>query len=152
MNVYYDLCVLLWKFHRKLSRLSGSEPCLTATSGIVVYYYYFYFFYRLLVKGAGRVFRLASNFRSLSSLVTNMAPASRAVAVVALSLLYLSGEIVSTEYFSTLTLFNNELHKQGCSSLSEWEDYAADCGKSLFFLLSLCLVLLGATVTAAPGG
>lgn len=67
-----------------------------------------------------------------------MAPASRVVAVVALSLLYLSGEIVSTEYFSTLTFFNNELHKQGCSSLSEWEDYAADCGKSLsFFTVAL---------------
>ncbi|XP_014894216.1 tetratricopeptide repeat protein 13 isoform X3 [Poecilia latipinna] len=59
-----------------------------------------------------------------------MAPASRAVAVVALSLLYLCGGIISTEFFSTLTLFNNELHKQGCSSLSEWEDYAADCAES----------------------
>ncbi|XP_014851725.1 PREDICTED: tetratricopeptide repeat protein 13 isoform X2 [Poecilia mexicana] len=60
-----------------------------------------------------------------------MAPASRAVAVVALSLLYLCGGIISTEFFSTLTLFNNELHKQGCSSLSEWEDYAADCESSV---------------------
>ncbi|TNN49132.1 Tetratricopeptide repeat protein 13 [Liparis tanakae] len=56
-----------------------------------------------------------------------MAPASRSVVVVALSLLYLSRTIFSSEYFSTLTLFNNELHKQGCSSLSEWEEYAADC-------------------------
>ncbi|XP_015803062.1 tetratricopeptide repeat protein 13 isoform X3 [Nothobranchius furzeri] len=60
-----------------------------------------------------------------------MAPSSRAVAVVALSLLYLSVETISTEYFSTLTLFNNELPKQGCSSVSEWEDYAADCEPSL---------------------
>lgn len=62
-----------------------------------------------------------------------MAPASRDVAVVALSLLCLCRGVVSTEYFSTLSLFNNELHKQGCSSLSEWEEYAADCGKVLFF-------------------
>ncbi|XP_015227211.1 PREDICTED: tetratricopeptide repeat protein 13 [Cyprinodon variegatus] len=60
-----------------------------------------------------------------------MAPVSRAVAVAALSLLYLCGGIISTEFFSTLTLFNNELHKQGCSSLSEWEDYAADCDSSV---------------------
>lgn len=66
-----------------------------------------------------------------------MAPASRAVVVVGLSLLYLSGAILSTEYFSTLTLFNNELHKQGCSSLSEWEEYAADCGKVSVFAHSL---------------
>uniref|UniRef100_M3ZW50 Tetratricopeptide repeat domain 13 n=1 Tax=Xiphophorus maculatus TaxID=8083 RepID=M3ZW50_XIPMA len=78
-----------------------------------------------------------------------MAPASRAVAVVALSLLYLCGGIISTEFFSTLTLFNNELHKQGCSSLSEWEDYAADCGKPPLyrFLATVCHVLLGPTVT-----
>lgn len=63
----------------------------------------------------------------------NMAPASRAVVLVALSLLYLCRAIFSTEYFSTLTLFNNELHKQGCSSLSEWEEYAADCGKVSVF-------------------
>ncbi|XP_008287261.1 tetratricopeptide repeat protein 13 [Stegastes partitus] len=63
-----------------------------------------------------------------------MAPASRAVVVVALSLLYLCQAIFSTEYFSTLTLFNNELHKQGCSSLSEWEDYAADCESSILQL------------------
>lgn len=58
-----------------------------------------------------------------------MASPSRAVVVVVLSLLYLSRAILSSEYFSSLTLFNNELHKQGCSSLSEWEEYAADCGK-----------------------
>lgn len=62
-----------------------------------------------------------------------MAPASRAV-VVALSLLYLCRVIFSSEYFSTLTLFNNELHKQGCSSLSEWEEYAADCESSILQL------------------
>lgn len=78
-----------------------------------------------------------------------MAPTSRAVVVVALSLLYLCRTIFSSEYFSTLTLFNNELHKQGCSSLSEWEEYAADCGKEKSPLsLLLCHVLLrGPTVT-----
>uniref|UniRef100_G3NUR7 Tetratricopeptide repeat domain 13 n=1 Tax=Gasterosteus aculeatus aculeatus TaxID=481459 RepID=G3NUR7_GASAC len=63
-----------------------------------------------------------------------MAPASRAVVVVALSLLYLCRTVFSSEYFSTLTLFNNELHKQGCSSLSEWEEYAADCESSILQL------------------
>ncbi|XP_074470869.1 tetratricopeptide repeat protein 13 isoform X1 [Sebastes fasciatus] len=65
-----------------------------------------------------------------------MAPASRAVVMAALSLLYLSRTIFSSEYFSssTLTLFNNELHKQGCSSLSEWEEYAADCESSILQL------------------
>ena len=62
----------------------------------------------------------------------NMAPASRAVVVLALSLLYSSRAIFSTEYFSTLTFFNSELHKHGCSSPSEWEEYATDCGKALF--------------------
>eukprot|EP00064_Thunnus_orientalis_P019513 superscaffoldBa00004912_g19635 len=62
-----------------------------------------------------------------------MAPASRAVAA-ALSLLYLSRVIFSTEYFSAITLFNNDLHKQGCSSLSEWEEYAADCESSILQL------------------
>uniref|UniRef100_A0A3Q3GIC2 Tetratricopeptide repeat domain 13 n=1 Tax=Labrus bergylta TaxID=56723 RepID=A0A3Q3GIC2_9LABR len=63
-----------------------------------------------------------------------MAPSSRDVVLVALSLLYLSRAILSSEYFSTLTLFNNELHKQGCSSLSEWEEYAADCESSILQL------------------
>ncbi|MEQ2165018.1 hypothetical protein GOODEAATRI_012639 [Goodea atripinnis] len=83
-----------------------------------------------------------------------MAPASRAVAVVALSLLYLCGGIISSEFFSTLTLFNNELHKQGCSSLSEWEDYAADCGKlSLYRCLCIvCHVLPGTSVIVRPDG
>ncbi|GLD73817.1 tetratricopeptide repeat protein 13 [Lates japonicus] len=63
-----------------------------------------------------------------------MAPASRAVVLVAISLLYLCRAIISTEYFSTLTLFNNELHKQGCSSLSEWEEYAADCESAILQL------------------
>uniref|UniRef100_A0A672FI12 Tetratricopeptide repeat domain 13 n=1 Tax=Salarias fasciatus TaxID=181472 RepID=A0A672FI12_SALFA len=62
-----------------------------------------------------------------------MAPASRAVVVV-LSVLHLSRTILCTEYFSTLTLFNQELHKQGCSSLSDWEDFAADCESSILQL------------------
>uniref|UniRef100_A0A8C7KA08 Tetratricopeptide repeat domain 13 n=1 Tax=Oncorhynchus kisutch TaxID=8019 RepID=A0A8C7KA08_ONCKI len=55
-----------------------------------------------------------------------MAPAG-SVVVVALSLLYLSRAIFSTEYLSTLTFFNSELHKHGCSSPSEWEEYTTDC-------------------------
>ncbi|KAK6297399.1 hypothetical protein J4Q44_G00319820 [Coregonus suidteri] len=55
-----------------------------------------------------------------------MAPAG-SVVVVALSLLYLSRAIFSTEYFSTHTFFNSELHKHGCSSPSEWEEYTTDC-------------------------
>uniref|UniRef100_A0A4W5NLY6 Tetratricopeptide repeat domain 13 n=1 Tax=Hucho hucho TaxID=62062 RepID=A0A4W5NLY6_9TELE len=55
-----------------------------------------------------------------------MAPAG-SVVVVALSLLYLARAIFSTEYFSTLTFFNSELHKHGCSSPSEWEEYTTDC-------------------------
>lgn len=62
-----------------------------------------------------------------------MAPAERAVAAVLLSLLCLFRAIFSSEYFSSLTLFNNELSKQGCSSLSDWEEYAADCGKVSVF-------------------
>lgn len=69
-----------------------------------------------------------------------MAPADRAVVAVLLSLLYLCRAIFSSEYFSSLTLFNNELSKQGCSSLSEWEEYAADCGKVSVSLLLLCHV------------
>uniref|UniRef100_A0A3P8Z5T7 Tetratricopeptide repeat domain 13 n=1 Tax=Esox lucius TaxID=8010 RepID=A0A3P8Z5T7_ESOLU len=64
----------------------------------------------------------------------NMAPAGRGVVVVALSLLYLSPAIISTEYFSTLTFFNSELHKHGCSSPSEWEEYATDCESSILQL------------------
>jgi hypothetical protein len=60
-----------------------------------------------------------------------MAPAG-SVVVVALSLLYLSRAIFSTEYLSTLTFFNSELHKHGCSSPSEWEEYTTDCGKRSF--------------------
>uniref|UniRef100_A0A3Q3XCA5 Uncharacterized protein n=1 Tax=Mola mola TaxID=94237 RepID=A0A3Q3XCA5_MOLML len=63
-----------------------------------------------------------------------MAPSSRDLVMVVLSLLYLCRAILSSEYFSTLTLFNNELHKQGCSSLSEWEEYAADCESSILQL------------------
>lgn len=66
-----------------------------------------------------------------------MASASRALVVVVLSLLCLCRAVFSSEYFSTLTLFNNELHKQGCSSLSEWEEYAADCGKVSLFAVTL---------------
>lgn len=64
-----------------------------------------------------------------------MAPGSRAVVAVALSLVYLCRAVCSSEYLSPLTLFNNELSKQGCSSLSEWEEY--ECGKvSLFAVAS----------------
>ncbi|XP_072534205.1 tetratricopeptide repeat protein 13 isoform X1 [Salminus brasiliensis] len=56
-----------------------------------------------------------------------MAPAGRAVVVVALSLLYLSRAIFSTEYFSTLTFSDGELSEHGCGPPSEWEEYAADC-------------------------
>lgn len=89
----------------------------------------------------GRVCAVLSNCKSFRSLASHMqhimAPASRAVVVVVLSLLYLCRAIFSSEYFSTLTLFKNELHKQGCSSLSEWEEYAADCGKFYLFAVSL---------------
>uniref|UniRef100_A0A4W5N6Z3 Tetratricopeptide repeat domain 13 n=1 Tax=Hucho hucho TaxID=62062 RepID=A0A4W5N6Z3_9TELE len=63
-----------------------------------------------------------------------MAPAGRGVVVVVLSFLYLFRAIFSTEYFSTLTLFNSELHKHGCSSPSEWEEYASDCESSILQL------------------
>ncbi|XP_062267284.1 tetratricopeptide repeat protein 13 isoform X2 [Platichthys flesus] len=66
--------------------------------------------------------------------MSNMAPGSRAAAVLVLSLLCLSRASVSTEHFSALTLFNNELHRQGCSSLSEWEEYASDCESSILQL------------------
>lgn len=58
-----------------------------------------------------------------------MAPAGRAVVVLALSLLYLSGAIISTEYFSTLAFFNGELNERGCGPSSEWEEYSPDCGE-----------------------
>uniref|UniRef100_A0A673Y6W4 Tetratricopeptide repeat domain 13 n=1 Tax=Salmo trutta TaxID=8032 RepID=A0A673Y6W4_SALTR len=63
-----------------------------------------------------------------------MAPAGRGVVVVVLSFLYLFRVIFSTEYFSTLTFFNSELHKHGCSSPSEWEEYASDCESSILQL------------------
>uniref|UniRef100_A0A3P9JK07 Tetratricopeptide repeat domain 13 n=1 Tax=Oryzias latipes TaxID=8090 RepID=A0A3P9JK07_ORYLA len=63
-----------------------------------------------------------------------MAPVSRTICAAALSLLCLCRAVISTEHFSTLTLFNNELRKQGCSSLSELEDYAADCESSVLQL------------------
>lgn len=61
--------------------------------------------------------------------IQNMAPAGRAVVVLALSLLYLCGPIISTEYFSTLSLFNGELNERGCGPSSEWEEYSPDCGE-----------------------
>ncbi|XP_062323651.1 tetratricopeptide repeat protein 13 isoform X1 [Osmerus eperlanus] len=63
----------------------------------------------------------------------NMAPACRGVVVVALSLLYFSRAIFSTEHLSTLTFFNSDLHKHGCSS-PELEEYAADCESSILQL------------------
>uniref|UniRef100_A0A4W5N1X8 Tetratricopeptide repeat domain 13 n=1 Tax=Hucho hucho TaxID=62062 RepID=A0A4W5N1X8_9TELE len=72
--------------------------------------------------------------RSSPHMKHNMAPAGRGVVVVVLSFLYLFRAIFSTEYFSTLTLFNSELHKHGCSSPSEWEEYASDCESSILQL------------------
>ncbi|XP_056118622.1 tetratricopeptide repeat protein 13 isoform X2 [Rhinichthys klamathensis goyatoka] len=63
-----------------------------------------------------------------------MAPAGGGVVLAALSLLYLCGAILSSEYFSTLTFFNSDLHKHGCSSPAEWEEYAADCESSILQL------------------
>ncbi|XP_051510697.1 tetratricopeptide repeat protein 13 isoform X2 [Myxocyprinus asiaticus] len=63
-----------------------------------------------------------------------MAPAGGGVVLAAVLLLYLCGAILSSEYFSTLTLFNSDLHKHGCSSPAEWEEYAADCESSILQL------------------
>ncbi|XP_026089600.1 tetratricopeptide repeat protein 13 isoform X2 [Carassius auratus] len=63
-----------------------------------------------------------------------MAPAGGGVVLAALSLMYLCGAILSSEYFSTLTVFNSDLHKHGCSSPAEWEEYAADCESSILQL------------------
>ncbi|KAG1964808.1 tetratricopeptide repeat protein 13 isoform X1 [Pimephales promelas] len=63
-----------------------------------------------------------------------MAPAGGGVVLAALSLLYLCGAILSSEYLSTLTFFNSDLHKHGCSSPAEWEEYAADCESSILQL------------------
>ncbi|KAK3506841.1 hypothetical protein QTP70_029246 [Hemibagrus guttatus] len=63
-----------------------------------------------------------------------MAPAGRAVVVLALSLLCLCGTIVSTEYFSTLTFFNGELNERGCGPSSEWEEYSPDCDPNVLQL------------------
>lgn len=84
-----------------------------------------------------------------------MAPSSHwAVVVVSLSVLYLSRTSVCSEDFSTLTLFNNQLHRQGCSSLSDWEEYAADCGKLTLFLCYYCCSATslppGSAVTVSP--
>ncbi|XP_073711756.1 tetratricopeptide repeat protein 13 isoform X2 [Misgurnus anguillicaudatus] len=63
-----------------------------------------------------------------------MAPAGGGVVLATLSLLYLCGAILSSEFFSTLTFFNGDLHKHGCSSPAEWEEYAADCESSILQL------------------
>ncbi|XP_056620442.1 tetratricopeptide repeat protein 13 isoform X2 [Triplophysa dalaica] len=63
-----------------------------------------------------------------------MAPAGGGVVLAALSLLYLCGAILSSDYFSTLTFFNSDLYKHGCSSPAEWEEYAADCESSILQL------------------
>ncbi|XP_033859358.2 tetratricopeptide repeat protein 13-like isoform X1 [Acipenser ruthenus] len=60
-----------------------------------------------------------------------MAPAGRGVVVLALSLLYVCRPAFSTEFFSTLTFFNSDLQKHGCSSYSDWEDYTAECESSI---------------------
>ncbi|MGH0163071.1 UNVERIFIED_CONTAM: hypothetical protein FKN15_044130 [Acipenser sinensis] len=56
-----------------------------------------------------------------------MAPAGRGVVVLAFSLLYAYRPAFSSEFFSTLTFFNSDLQKHGCSSHSDWEDYTAEC-------------------------
>ncbi|XP_060769906.1 tetratricopeptide repeat protein 13 isoform X2 [Neoarius graeffei] len=56
-----------------------------------------------------------------------MAPAGRAVVVLALSLLCLCGAIISTDYFSTLAFFNGELNERGCAPSSDWEEFSPDC-------------------------
>ncbi|XP_065125037.1 tetratricopeptide repeat protein 13 isoform X2 [Paramisgurnus dabryanus] len=63
-----------------------------------------------------------------------MAPAGGGVVLATLSLLYLCGAILSSDFFSTLTFFNGDLHKHGCSSPAEWEEYAADCESSILQL------------------
>ncbi|XP_049613415.1 tetratricopeptide repeat protein 13 isoform X2 [Syngnathus scovelli] len=62
-----------------------------------------------------------------------MDPAGRVVLFLWLLCGYLCRIALATE-FSTLTLFNSELHKQGCSSLSDWEEYATDCESSILQL------------------
>ncbi|KAM9779083.1 tetratricopeptide repeat protein 13 isoform X2 [Syngnathus typhle] len=62
-----------------------------------------------------------------------MDPAGRVVLFLWLLCGYLCRIALGTE-FSTLTLFNSELHKQGCSSLSDWEEYATDCESSILQL------------------
>ncbi|KAM9495795.1 tetratricopeptide repeat protein 13 isoform 2-T2 [Clarias gariepinus] len=64
----------------------------------------------------------------------NMAPAGRAVVVLALSVLYLCGAIISTDYFSTLALFNGELNERGCAPASEWEEFSPDCDPNVLQL------------------
>ncbi|TSL47534.1 Tetratricopeptide repeat protein 13 [Bagarius yarrelli] len=63
-----------------------------------------------------------------------MAPAGRAVVVLALCLLYLCGAIISTEYISTLSFFNGENNERGCGPASEWEDFSPDCDPSVLQL------------------
>ncbi|XP_019721099.1 tetratricopeptide repeat protein 13 isoform X2 [Hippocampus comes] len=57
-----------------------------------------------------------------------------AVVVSLLCNYYLCRAALATEFISTLTLFNSELNKQGCISLSDWEEYAADCESSILQL------------------
>lgn len=78
--------------------------------------------------GEPRVSR--SSFRCRASRMSrNMAPASRVVVLVlVLTLLGLGRTVFSSEFFSSLTLFTSELRKQNCGFLSDWEEYAADCG------------------------
>ncbi|XP_051909359.1 tetratricopeptide repeat protein 13 isoform X2 [Hippocampus zosterae] len=63
-----------------------------------------------------------------------MDTANRVVVVVSLLCNYLCRAALATEFISTLTLFNSELSKQGCISLSDWEEYAADCESSILQL------------------
>ncbi|KAG2468768.1 TTC13 protein, partial [Polypterus senegalus] len=57
----------------------------------------------------------------------NMAPAGPGDVLTLILLVYLYWPAVATEYFSTITFFNSDLHKHGCSSSPDWDEYTADC-------------------------
>ncbi|XP_056873227.1 tetratricopeptide repeat protein 13 isoform X2 [Takifugu flavidus] len=67
----------------------------------------------------------------------NMAPGSRAVVAGVLALLCLCRATSSSEA-SSLTLFDSELSRPGCGSLSDWDEYAADCESSVLQLEPDC--------------
>ncbi|XP_051781524.1 tetratricopeptide repeat protein 13 isoform X1 [Erpetoichthys calabaricus] len=61
----------------------------------------------------------------------NMAPAGPGDVLTLILLVYLYWPAVATEYFSTITFFNSDLHKHGCSSSPDWDEYTADCDSSI---------------------